>query len=543
MKFLSEQPEELSRRTLPRRVEEGVNSDNVPAEEEQADARSGQQDEGIDPPEAREVLIPPDRLANQVRSDTLKRMCVTRGLGKKYGPTPGCPGCATVGSHQQASHSDTCRDRMRAELKKSEEGREYLAGEQARVDATKHAQSSSSSHKRAVSEEWDRPPEKVLRRMGEEDVTKRQDITASSCSASRGPAIDVESRPSRKRVADVQTKDLEDNVQMDANESASPFPQAEEESSDGRMFIGKWEHDEWETHNQHLEDKVAGDEYLGLDESMDITTVNEQGVQWDFTHEEMEESSVQENSCGKIIFAKRSAPVCQLEIEIERELESHDTERERRRVAQSSSAQAVCLSYVQVAARRRSVLSASTHQGELPWQKDCVEEIQEMTGAKLMSFNQGCCSLSPTRRECVELSEKPTMLMTNCPAIAFTLNKRYPKHLERNEHRQSEHKNVEDLREDLSCGIQLQHKWSRHHKYHLASAHFNDLEKSVPPEESSDELLDQTWDDHTGASLDVKKVKEARQLEMEYKHKMHVFGKVPVAQCWDRQGAPESKMG
>ena len=48
---------------------------------------------------------------------------------------------------------------------------------------------------------------------------------------------------------------------------------------DGRMCIGNWEHDASETHNQHLEDKVARDEYLGLDESMDITTVNEQGVQ------------------------------------------------------------------------------------------------------------------------------------------------------------------------------------------------------------------------------------------------------------------------
>ena len=50
-------------------------SDHVPAafseragvllEEDQADARSGQQDKGIDPPEAREVLIPPDRLATR----------------------------------------------------------------------------------------------------------------------------------------------------------------------------------------------------------------------------------------------------------------------------------------------------------------------------------------------------------------------------------------------------------------------------------------------------------------------------------------------
>ena len=47
----------------------------------------------------------------------------------------------------------------------------------------------------------------------------------------------------------------------------------------------------------------------------------------------------------------------------------------------------------------------------------------------------------------------------NCPAIAFTLrvsakarllNKRYTKHLER-----SEHKNIEDLCEDISCGKQL----------------------------------------------------------------------------------------
>ena len=127
--------------------------------------------------------MPPDRLVTQVPSDTLKRMYVTRGLGKKYGPTPGCPGCATIGSHHQASHSDTCRDRMRAELEKSEEGREYLAREQARVDARKQEQPSSSSHKRAVSEEWDGPPEKFWG-LGEEDATMKQDITATSGASS-----------------------------------------------------------------------------------------------------------------------------------------------------------------------------------------------------------------------------------------------------------------------------------------------------------------------------------------------------------------------
>ena len=178
-------------------------------------------------------------------------------------------------------------------------------------------------------------------------------------------------------------------------------------------------------------------------------------------------------------------------------------------------------------------------QSELPWRKDCVEEIQEMTGAKLMSVRRGNWNLPSNK--------KPTVMVTNCPAIAFTLrvsakarllNKRYSEHLERNEH-----KSVEDLHEDISCGIRLQHKWSRQHKYLLASVdvknpkvNSNDLENSVPPEESNDEFLDQAWDDHTGESLDAKKVKEARQLEMEYYDKMHVFDKVLIAQCWERTG-------
>ena len=126
-------------------------------------------------------------------------------------------------------------------------------------------------------------------------------------------------------------------------------------------------------------------------------------------------------------------------------------------------------------------------------------------------------------------------------AKARLLNKRYPEHLERNEH-----KSIEDLREDVSGGIQLQHKWSRQHKYLLASvknpqANFNDLENSLPPEESNDELLDQAWDDHTGASLDAKKVSEARQLEMDCYDKIHVFDKVPIAQCSERTGKAHLK--
>ena len=78
-----------------------------------------------------------------------------------------------------------------------------------------------------------------------------------------------------------------------------------------------------------MEDEVAGYEYLGLDESMDITKVNEQGVQWDFTNVEMRSQAFKKIVAEKPMLACRSASVCQLEIEIDRELESHATERER----------------------------------------------------------------------------------------------------------------------------------------------------------------------------------------------------------------------
>ena len=146
----------------------------------------------------------------------------------------------------------------------------------------------------------------MLRRIDEEDVTMRQDITrpsgASSSSASRGPAMDAESRPSRKRVADVHTEDLEDNEQMDANESTPTFPQAEGESSDGRKFSGNWNTTSPKRITSIWKTKLQDMKNPGLDESADITTVSEQGVQWNFTDEEM-----RKQACKKIVAEK---PFC-----------------------------------------------------------------------------------------------------------------------------------------------------------------------------------------------------------------------------------------
>ena len=192
--------------------------------------------------------------------------------------------------------------------------------------------------------------------------------------------MDIESKPSRKRAADVQTEDLEDNEQMDANESTAPLPQAEEESSDGRMFIGNWEHDVFETHKQHLEDKVAGDEYLGFDESMNITTVNGQGAQCDFTKVEM-----RNQACRKIVaetpFLLVGASMCQLEIEIQCELESHDTEREKTSCTELEYTCSLFVACTNCSTRKVGISCTNTVKVSCHGEKICLEEIQEMTGA------------------------------------------------------------------------------------------------------------------------------------------------------------------
>ena len=237
--------------------------------------------------------------------------------------------------------------------------------------------------------------------MGEEDETIRQDITATrgapSSSASRGHAMDTESRPSRKRAADVQTEDLEDKEQLGADESAASLPQAEEESSDERMFIGNWEHVESETHNQRLGGKVAGDGYLGLDESMDITTVKEQGVQCEFANVEM-----RNQACRKIVAEKPflliEAHPCANGRPKSNVSWSRVTQREKDYELRGARVhmQFVCRMYKLQHDEGRYFLHEHC-QSDLPWRKDRVEENREMTGAKLMSVSRGNCN--PPKRE------------------------------------------------------------------------------------------------------------------------------------------------
>ena len=96
-------------------------------------------------------------------------------------------------------------------------------------------------------------------------------------------------------------------------------------------------------------------------------------------------------------------------------------------------------------------------------------------------------------------------------------------------------------------GTKRRHTWDQDGKYLLASidgddvlSKHEDMEIAVPPEEVS-YWWAQAWDDVSGMELGPTKVREAREMEMQYYETMQVYDKVPLSQCWERTGKPPLK--
>ena len=110
---------------------------------------------------------------------------------------------------------------------------------------------------------------------------------------------------------------------------------------------------------------------------MDITTVNEQGVQWDFTDVEMRNEAFRKIVAKKPFLLMGAHPCASWSLKsnaswsrmTQRE---KDDELHRARVHMQS----VCRMYKLQHDEGRYFLHEHC-QSELPWRKDCVEEIQE----------------------------------------------------------------------------------------------------------------------------------------------------------------------
>ena len=153
---------------------------------------------------------------------------------------------------------------------------------------------------------------------------------ASSSSASGGPAMDSNSQTFRKRAADAQVEDLEE---------------------DDRVFSGNWG-----TMVRCVRGvqsarvcELAGKERLVFGASMDITTVDEQGRPWDFTEVEMRNHAYRKMISEKPFLLVVSHMCARWREFVNRNLCSM-TEEQRNSVAPSPRALSICVSLVQVTA-------------------------------------------------------------------------------------------------------------------------------------------------------------------------------------------------
>ena len=121
--------------------------------------------------------------------------------------------------------------------------------------------------------------------------------------------------------------------------------------------------------------------------------MNEQGVQWDFTNVEMRNQAFK-NTVAEKQFLLIGAHPCANWRSKSNASWSRMTQREKYDELHRARVhmQFVCRMYKLQHEEGRYFLHEQW-QSDLPWRKDCVEEIQELTGAKLTSVSQGSCRL------------------------------------------------------------------------------------------------------------------------------------------------------
>ena len=118
---------------IPRQPVPGFDSDHVPA----TLGRRRDLEEGLVPQEAEidpeEVVVVEETTV--APEEPMREMYVSKKLIDKHGYTEGCPGCKNLREGKRSvTHSNKCRDRIRAEMAKEEVGKEALEKEEARKE-------------------------------------------------------------------------------------------------------------------------------------------------------------------------------------------------------------------------------------------------------------------------------------------------------------------------------------------------------------------------------------------------------------------------
>ena len=182
------------------------------------------------------------------------------------------------------------------------------------------------------------------------------------------------------------------------------------------------------------------------------------------------------------------------------------------------------------------------------WAEHSLLKVQQVAGAQRLRVDQCQYGLELQGEDGVlRPNKKPTVFITQCPAMATTLNRTCNKNhvhtqLKGSMNMRQPQGYPEGLVRAMLTGIKLQKEWDERGQFFIGNVHTNDIDgdntEPIPPEEEHDQdcAVQEAMDDVTGYSLDPAKVREARREEIRYYKQMGVYTKVPIKECYDKTG-------
>ena len=194
-----------------------------------------------------------------------------------------------------------------------------------------------------------------------------------------------------------------------------------------------------------------------------------------------------------------------------------------------------------------------------PWEETCVREVLGMKGVNKVIADQCRYGLKSSDKNGEGPARKSTGFMTNSPCIAMQLQRRCP-----NKGGYNIHKHVvlqggrtkaaqvypPELCKAIRKGLTKQIAADRDGQFLLTHMEHDENQSSrsimnvakqtkeeyTIVEEDDPEELEMAWDEVSGAELDPKMVRKAREEEIRYVRKMDLYEKVLISQCYETTG-------
>ena len=527
-------------RGSPRRPVPGVESDHVPTDTQIGFAPGiGEDDVVIAQTKKEEIRVNVPRAEEAPR-----RMYITKAFIEKFGKTPGCPGCDAIERGKYGVHNQKCHDRIKKELAKDEEGRRKLHEERHRIERRTEV-----ALDKAILQEIEKDPD--LKRENDahnEEITqirkkhKREEQEPASSSTSPIPSTSQASPP-----VGATNMDMDDgrDAKRGAENAADDEARKKHRGNIEGMGLGI---DVSEICSPPCFVSIA--QRLGLRPgcSLDITTQDVDGRNWDLDQKEMRNHAIRKIADEKP-FVLITSPMCaDLSLMTNANWDKIGLDEKEKRLNRARMhLEFVCvLHLIQHRAGRYFVhihpRSANS------WREACIQGVFRKTGAVFTNLDR-CMSGERVP------ANKTTTLMSNMPAVQVFMNKacdRTHQHvlLAGGARHNDAQKYSETFCEELAKAIKLQKVWDSKGVKLIAAVKEHKTEgehientceiHKVPDEEAEYDMhgddTDIAWDDISGKHLDPAGVRKARAAEIDFYRKMGVYVKVPTSECFAKTG-------